>query len=368
MSVKVDLPFSVDRSSRVKFPQQVADGLREAIADGFWKPGDRLPTYREMHVALGVSARAPLEAFRMLANEGLITLCTRTGAVVNKVRSSLKNGRILLVMSGAGTLPADALLCHRIRMGLNAAGYMVTISPVVRDGDGEVDLRQLKSDLCRTLELVVVPGNQPQAIRMVEESGCPFLVYGGRAVRSRMCVGAVSPGTGPVVRAFVAHLKRAGVRRLMMVCKSQTDGMWLEEVLRSRRISTSRMVISVPRGPERVAALMRTAMERFDAEFVRRGRAWLPRLLFFTDDYVFMGAYVAMLRNGVRLPEDVSVVSEANFGSVPPVPGGLTRIEFNALKFGDELAAAILGYLRTGAVPRGLVGFPTYVIGSTFPG
>lgn len=71
----MNLPFSIDRSSRIKLPHQVADGLRAAVQSGFWKPGDRLPSSRELKTALGVSVRAPMEALQVLAEEeGLITM------------------------------------------------------------------------------------------------------------------------------------------------------------------------------------------------------------------------------------------------------------------------------------------------------
>ena len=48
------LPFSIDRTSRIKLPYQVADGLRAAIQCGVYKPGERLPSSREMRAALGI--------------------------------------------------------------------------------------------------------------------------------------------------------------------------------------------------------------------------------------------------------------------------------------------------------------------------
>ena len=77
----VRLPFSVDRSSRIKLPYQVADGIRSAIYSGFWKPGDRLPSSREMKELLGVSVRAPLEAFQILAKEGWMALREKCGVL-----------------------------------------------------------------------------------------------------------------------------------------------------------------------------------------------------------------------------------------------------------------------------------------------
>ena len=90
----MNLPFSIDRSSRIKLPYQVADGLRSAIQSGVWKPGERIPSVRELKAALGVSVRAPMEALQMLAGEGIITLREKCGAVVASVCQPLVKGRV----------------------------------------------------------------------------------------------------------------------------------------------------------------------------------------------------------------------------------------------------------------------------------
>ncbi len=50
--MRMKLPFSINRSSRIKLPYQVANGLRSAIQSGEWKPGERLPSLRELKAEL----------------------------------------------------------------------------------------------------------------------------------------------------------------------------------------------------------------------------------------------------------------------------------------------------------------------------
>ena len=60
------LPFAVVRSSRATLVEQVAEGLRRAIDSGFYKPGDVLPTTRDLATALGVSRIVTRAAVREL--------------------------------------------------------------------------------------------------------------------------------------------------------------------------------------------------------------------------------------------------------------------------------------------------------------
>ena len=61
-----ELPFRIDRGSRTNLAEQMADGLREAIVTGFYRPGDFLPNLQVMARQLGVSMRIPREALEML--------------------------------------------------------------------------------------------------------------------------------------------------------------------------------------------------------------------------------------------------------------------------------------------------------------
>lgn len=59
----------------------VRDALREAILDGRFKPGDRLVEGR-LATLFGVSRNPVREALKTLANEGIVTIAPRRGAVV----------------------------------------------------------------------------------------------------------------------------------------------------------------------------------------------------------------------------------------------------------------------------------------------
>ena len=115
----------IDRGSWVKLPHQVADALRRAIADGVWTPGDRLPSSRDLSSELGVSRRVAMDALRILAKEGRVSIREKSSAVVNVEESLHKNHKVLLLRQGSVSfVDAD----DRIRMRLSDAGYMVTMS------------------------------------------------------------------------------------------------------------------------------------------------------------------------------------------------------------------------------------------------
>ena len=78
---------------------QMADGLRQAIVTGRYKPGERLPTTLEWAKMLGVSIRVPEAAIARLVSEGLIVARRRIGCVVAE-RGNKPNwkGQVLVVV------------------------------------------------------------------------------------------------------------------------------------------------------------------------------------------------------------------------------------------------------------------------------
>ena len=75
---------------------------------------------------------------------------------------------------------------------------------------------------------------------------------------------------------------------------------------------------------------------------------------------------LALLRNGVRIPEDVKVVTWANRGLGPVYALPYTRLEMDPSAHGVSISEWALRFLRTAKLTsRAHVG-PVYCIGRTF--
>jgi len=72
----------VDLASPTPVYRQIADGLRALLAHGAFKPGDRLPTVRQVAIDLAVHHNTVAQAYRVLAEEGWLDLRRHRGATV----------------------------------------------------------------------------------------------------------------------------------------------------------------------------------------------------------------------------------------------------------------------------------------------
>ena len=170
------------------------------------------------------------------------------------------------------------------------------------------------------------------------------------------------------VAELVAHCRRAGVRNVLVVCKSIEDDQFSRGFAGSG-VRVERMVVppKTSGGREfRIVNIQRAVVERFERLFAERGRKWLPELLFFSDDNAATSAIVTLLSHGVRIPQDVKIVSATNRGLGPALPVPLTAIELSAVSSAHDMAEATLKFLSGGKFPSGLRIERQYRIGGTF--
>src|SRR3954451_20883804 len=83
----------IDRDDDVQLHEQVAAELRRAIAEGEAKPGERMPSARDLAAVLGVNTNTVLRALRTLRDEGLLEF--RRGRVIT-VSSAPHRGAIVM--------------------------------------------------------------------------------------------------------------------------------------------------------------------------------------------------------------------------------------------------------------------------------
>ena len=62
----------IRKVQRGSMADQVVKNIREAIADGQWNVGDRLPNEQELAKQLGVGRSSVREGIRILAGYGLV--------------------------------------------------------------------------------------------------------------------------------------------------------------------------------------------------------------------------------------------------------------------------------------------------------
>ena len=363
----IEVPFCVGKSTSVSLARQIADGIRSAIESGYYKAGQVLPTRKEFARALGVSERAPREAVAMLASEGLVYTRRCLGCVVSKPGERQWLGRVLLVLGDYDLGYYHAALFEAFSRRMTDAGYMVTrlVCPA-RDGR-KFDAMPLRGALRQSFDVVISLQTDKRVVGLLEKSGLRYLVFSAKRPDSANGEESISIGIDEALKAIVEQCEKRDIKTIVQV---GIRGVKAIQDLRNHVLHTGISLVSwdltIPHERTGIENITFGAMQAF-MKRLAQGRKWLPDLFFFRDDYIAVGALTALLQAGVRVPEDVRVVTVSNRGNCPVFPKSLARIELDPEQNGIVYAERVLRILSPTLFKRSCSIAYSYLPGETFP-
>jgi len=358
------LPFGISRKIAAPLSEQMAEGLRAAIASGFYRDGEVLPTIHEFARLLGTSVRVPREAIAALSAEGLLKPRRRIGCIVVGRGEAVWRGRILAVMpaDGEGGYHAATLL-GEMRRVFTAFGYLFDVVALPRHSNGVLDCGLLDMALRRNNDFAFSLFCPPHILRRLESAGVPFATKESYADAGAQAAPSASPPGD--MAPFIGRCRALGVRRVLVagIADKQFTAPICDS-LAAAGLDIERSVVRCDRGFGSLERLERMGMEMMLARFSRPRQDW-PQLVFWTDDLLAVGGLAGLSERCVSIPRDVFAATVANKGFVPVYPRTLTRFEFDPAATGRAAAAAILdgiGSRQTLSV-RDIV---RYIPGETF--
>ena len=332
------MPFSVARSDGRSLVGQVVDGVKRAIETGRYAVGDIIPSTRDMAVALGVSRIVTRAAVRELADAGYVNPRQGVGCVVLDRGEKLWKGHILLVMRGEyGTYYSNVLI-GVIREEMIKAGYLVSTVATPFGKNGKPDTAALSAALRQSVDLAILVFDNPMIERCISESGVRFVLVGDRPSKAKTCVGSIIYRRDAAAQEFAPLLKKQGVRALMEVgCGGFADA---KAAVESVGIKYSSWVIPACGGNLQPEATELAAMEAFSKRLAK-GRSWLPDVIYFSDDYTASGALKSLMAAGVRIPDDVRVITWSNRGNGPVFPFSVDYVQLDPRADGRKVAEIV---------------------------
>lgn len=80
--------FNIDPSSGVPIYRQLADQVKQGVAGGVLKPGDRLPSVRDLALELTINPHTVAKAYQELERDGVIEVPRGKGAFVAEAKAA----------------------------------------------------------------------------------------------------------------------------------------------------------------------------------------------------------------------------------------------------------------------------------------
>lgn len=358
------LPFAVNRNDARSLLDQVSDGLREAIVCGRWKPGDEIPSSRELVDLLGVSRIVTKAALARIAAEGYILSRTGLKPVVRDRGEKRWFGHVLVVCPGGDENYVETVLASVLRERLTTAGYRFTLVNIPYVFPDKFDFSGLDLALAQTIDFIVAVSPRPKMIERLAKQKVPYMVVDDRRKAPPSAVGCVWVDLNLAMEDFAAVCKAEGVKEVVQLqfLPSMGDATAAMRKI-GLRVRKVRAEVDTSDGLTLIG-IKQAGMEAM-AKLVAKGRPPRDTVFFVNDDYLASGALMAIAHAGLRAPEDIRIVTFANRRLGPVYPRELTRMEFDARHAGERLSDTVLEYLKTGVYPSGIVVGPVWVAGET---
>jgi len=335
--------------------------IKDEIAFGRLKAGETIPTIKELAAVSGLTFRVARGVVERLAREGYVKSRPRVGTVVLPRGATQVRGRVLFALPDVdGSSYHVTQIATAIRHRMSKAGYI--FSSVVFSQDEKDNLAFLRHELSRSADIVIVMYSTPHVRECLREANmkCIF-VYGDEP--SGEDGWWIRFSSEAALSNFAGHCARTGVKRVMQVRFKGNECPDARGILAAEGVACE--MKTIPRRDElgRYEGIERSAYDYFLA----MSPAKFPDVFLFWDDYVAQGALTAFIKRGIRIPEDVKVVTLSNRGLGPVYSEPLTRFECDGLGAGEKVADFALGVLSKGRRPAVPVITPQYIFGNTFP-
>lgn len=355
------IPFKIDRNARENLPEQLANGFRQAILSGYYKQGERLPSFEQMAAELGVSIRTPRDAMKLLQEANLVRSRPRIGCEVLARDARIWKGLVVLVVNESyeGSYYVSILI-GAIRKSLVSAGYAFRAVSIDTLARGRPDYTQLDAVLSGSVSHVIAIYPDDRLARRILRRGVPAFAYvdvqsGGGLETIRL-----SDVRGLLTCARA--IRASGIRKVLVVEYARLP--FVDRIAAKAGLDLEHLQIRPREGPGYLGRLKKKAMEAVLSRFSQS--CALPDLLLFTDDYVAFGGLVGLAACPVHVPQDVRVLTLSNVGFEPVFPVPLAQVRLDPRANGRLIAAKAIARMEgrpfVGALPP-----PEFVPGASFP-
>lgn len=338
---------------------QLADQLRKAVAVGALNDGDQLPTIRQLSEETGLAYNAVNRAFSILQAEGLLVSRKRAGTFVAKQKSNEAGDerpviRVFALIGpelSAGFYPS---LQKGFDSGSDDLGYQIITSST--NNDVRVQANTILQLMDKSVAgVAIVPatiGPSPaHHIRQLQRNNIPVVML-HRSVEDVHAPLVTIPTVQVGELAGREIIKRGHTR--IGFCASQRAGSsanYLKGLsnamadagleLSDRHVHYGDMVVF---DDENYAQYEASLEKWFDEHMVGPDR---PTVLFSSFETIGEFAYFVALRRGLRVPEDLSIVTVGGQDRRGAIMRRLACVTVNEQQAG-RLTAGLLDEMQNG--------------------
>ena len=358
----VPIPFSVNGSTDLT--QQMVNGIRTAIAKGFWKAGDLLPTAAAFKKALGTGGYVPRTALRKLADAGIIVLKKHVGAMVTGKGAHRWKGRVAFITTTARVSFYENAHAFALQDIFEAADFEF-VHIVVRErheDDKELDLAPLRRHIAHGIDLAICFTGSRQIAAELDKAKVKYVFEGGtgRDFPNAEAVINLEMNSQHAAEQLVQHWSAEKIRNVLIVDFEHVMPRTITSALFASGIRLRQITVKRPEPSDYLKSIQQSGLMAIEKFFsVRKNLNNPPDAIFFYDDYLAAGGLVALAATGLHVPADIHVATLSNKGFGPVWFKPLTRLEYDPIGNATLVGNYVLKLLAGGSAlpPKLQLGF-----------
>lgn len=332
---------------------QVTNYVKSQVAKGVWKGGDRIPDADALSAELGVSYMTVKNAMAQLARDGLLERIQKKGTFVAASDSSVSN---VVILAQAASLTVSR--STYFRMFLEKAIHCVEVNgyqPLLRIGYGEAPEKFLPSiqfpkslSSHQTAGVITIAGMEPA----LDQLGIPYVSHMAVPVEGRP--NCVIMDYLEMFRLASQILRDRGYNDFVIMDLSPSPS---DQYTESRRKLAREKLQAVGGQADRLIEVPYSVDVRFAYSAFKN--YWLeghrPRAIFFADEVVFDVASRAILELGIKVPEELAILTDGVAGVHYHFPIPVSTLEFDASEMASGAWSILQQLMRNQPVKKPLI-------------
>ena len=210
------------------------------------------------------------------------------------------------------------------------------------NADGRLDTKVLAHHVDDGLAFAVVLSELRQISELLDRAAVPYVVLNGYARDFPNARAVIRDSSSECFAELVAYMKAHGMKTMLEVDFERRIDRTFKRVLTDGGIVVQRELCKWDNETLHSLSDVREIGHKAVSRFLASNCERLPDVILFDDDYLAAGGVVALLQAGIRIPEDVTVVTHANKGDEMLVGIPHCRIVNDPVALGDLVAKYVL--------------------------
>ena len=327
--------------------EEIADALCKELQGGHYKAGDVLPSVDSLRRRFGVGEYVVRHALQRLRDQGFISLKQGIGAVATGVALGTWNGRIAFIAVDTSASYFRQKLAIQLAKRFRGEGWDFVPIFIEQNKDGLMDVSQIRRSAVNGLDFAILITDQSQVAEVCDELSIPYVVLNGYMHDFPNAKAVIREDHGKCFTELIRTLRERKVRTLLEFDIERKMDRSFKNQLFESGISVRRVLCKWQNDdPLHLGEVKRHGYDMVASFFAdKTHRAHPPDVILFDDDYIAEGGILALVESGLRIPEDVKVVTYSNNGNEPVAGVTLARIDNNPVSYGDTVAEYMLKLL-----------------------